>query len=292
MNKWILKYLDYLKYSRNYSENTVLGYKHELENFSLYLQEKHLDYKKITKEEIWEYLKYLDSEHLANSSLARHITALRSFYTFLVEEKEIPSNIFKTVHNPKQKRKLPNTLNDEEIRLLLEFKDLKTPRDYEVRLIFELLYATGMRVSELSNIQLKDIDMKEKSIRTLGKGQKERIVFFGEYALSALEDYLKVRPLLMKENTDYLFLNSKGEQLKRASIEQIVDKRVREVCLTHHASPHTLRHTFATHMLENGADIRTVQELLGHEKLSTTQIYTHLSNDYLRQEYLHKMKRK
>ena len=158
MNKWILKYLDYLKYSRNYSENTVLGYKHELENFSLYLQEKHLDYKKITKEEIWEYLKYLDSEHLANSSLARHITALRSFYTFLVEEKEIPSNIFKTVHNPKQKRKLPNTLNDEEIRILLEFKDLKTPRDYEVRLIFELLYATGMRVSELSNIQLKDID--------------------------------------------------------------------------------------------------------------------------------------
>ena len=107
-----------------------------------------------------------------------------------------------------------------------------------------------------------------------------------------MEDYLKVRSKLIKENTDYLFLNSKGSQLKRASIEQIVDKRVREVCLTHHASPHTLRHTFATHMLENGADIRTVQELLGHEKLSTTQIYTHLSNDYLRQEYLHKMQRK
>ena len=292
MNKWIFRYLDYLKYSRNYSENTILGYKHELETFSKYLQDRHLDFRKITKEEIWEYLKYLDSAHFANSSLSRHITALRSFYTYLVEEKEIASNIFKTIHNPKQKRKLPNTLNDEEIRLLLDFKDLKTPRDYEIRLIFELLYATGLRVSELSNIKLSDIDVKERSIKTLGKGKKERIVFFGDYALSALEDYLKVRSKLIKESTDYLFLNSKGSQLKRASIEQIVDKRVREVCLTHHASPHTLRHTFATHMLENGADIRTVQELLGHEKLSTTQIYTHLSNDYLRQEYLHKMQRK
>ena len=290
--KEVQSFLEYLKFERNYSENTLLGYKNELRKYYQYLEEKKIHPFKITKQEIWDYLKYLDQLKYTNTSVARHITALRSYYSYLKEQGYIVTNIFKTVHNPKTKRKLPDTLNYEEIATLLDFQNETTPRELLCRCMFELLYATGMRVSELVNIQLKDIDMKEKSIRTLGKGQKERIVFFGEYALSALEDYLKVRPLLMKENTDYLFLNSKGEQLKRASIEQIVDKRVREVCLTHHASPHTLRHTFATHMLENGADIRTVQELLGHEKLSTTQIYTHLSNDYLRQEYLHKMKRK
>ena len=226
-----------------------------------------------------------------NTSIARHITVLRSFYAYLVENGILDSNIFLRVKNPKIKRKLPNTLNLEELKKLLDFSEAKTPRELEERVIFELLYATGMRVSELSNIRLSDIDLKEKSIVTLGKGSKERIVYFGDYALIALKDYLEVRSEFHpKEN--FLLLNTKGERLKRASIEAIVSKRVQRIALHHHISPHTLRHTFATNMLETGSDIRTVQELLGHSSLSTTQIYTHLSSDYLKSQYYKNMLRK
>ena len=287
------KFLEYLQYERNYSQNTVLGYRNELEKFFSYVQEVHLSYLEITKEEIWTYLKYLDKLHYSAASISRHISALRSFYDYLKENERIKTNIFKTVHNPKVKRKLPDALNYEELRLLLDFKDVKTPREKMERCLFEILYATGLRVSEAVSIKLANIDQSEKTIRVMGKGSKERIVLFGDYALDALKEYLKVRDtFLKKKDSPYLFLNTLGGVLSRSSAEQIVQKRVEKIALQHHISPHTLRHTFATHMLLNGADIRTVQELLGHEKLNTTQIYTHLSNDYLRQEYLHKMKRR
>ena len=292
MQKEIDSYLAQLKSVRSYSDHTIKGYRCELEKYEEYLTEHHIDYKTIDKQQIWEYLKYLDQLSFASTSIARHITAIRSFYEYLVEEQVLEKNIFKLIQNPKLKRKLPNTLNNEELRKLLDFQDLKTPRDYEQRCIFELLYASGMRVSELANIKLQDIDQKERSIKVLGKGKKERIVYYGEYASIALKEYLEVRSELLKEPTDYLLLNTKGQQLKRASIEQMVSKRVEEIALPRHISPHTLRHTFATHFLENGADIRTVQEMLGHEQLSTTQIYTHLSKEHLRKEYLDKMPRK
>lgn len=289
----ITKYLDYLKYERNYSENTILGYANELNKFNEYLKEKKLNYLNLTKDDIWDYLKYLDELHYKNTSIARHVTTLRSYYTYLKEQNKIATNIFKAIRNPKVKRKLPNVLNYEEINALLDFKDAKKDKDLLERCLFELLYATGMRVSEAVNVKISDIDFKEKTIKVLGKGSKERIVLFGDYALEALEDYLKVRKnLLKKENNDYLFLNTLGRKMSRVTLEQIVDKRVKKISLAHHISPHTLRHTFATHMLTNGADIRTVQELLGHEELNTTQIYTHLSNEYLKTEYLHKMMRK
>ncbi len=291
--KDVQAFLEYLKYERNYSENTILGYQNELQKYYQYLEEKKIHPFKITKEEIWNYLEYLDNLKYTSASIARHITALRSYYSFLKEEGCIVTNIFKTVHNPKTKRKLPDTLNYEEIMTLLNFQNETTPRDFLCRCMFELLYATGMRVSELVNIKLNDIDMKEKTIRTLGKGSKERIVLFGDYAKEALKDYLAVRNIFVKEKeSDYLFLNTLGRKMSRSSAEQMVSARVKKVALQHHISPHTLRHTFATHLLLNGADIRTVQELLGHEKLNTTQIYTHLSNEYLRQEYLHKMRRR
>ena len=291
--KEVQSFLEYLKFERNYSENTLLGYENELRKYYQYLEEKKIHPFKITKQEIWDYLKYLDQLKYTNTSVARHITALRSYYSYLKEQGYIVTNIFKTVHNPKTKRKLPDTLNYEEIATLLDFHNETTPRDLLCRCMFELLYATGMRVSELVNIQLKDIDLKERTIRTLGKGSKERIVLFGDYAKEALEDYLDVRNGFLKgKKCDYLFLNTLGNQMSRSSAEQMVSARVKKVAMQHHVSPHTLRHTFATHLLLNGADIRTVQELLGHEKLNTTQIYTHLSNEYLRQEYFHKMKRK
>ncbi|MBR1748467.1 MAG: tyrosine recombinase [Bacilli bacterium] len=291
MKKYMNDYLRYLKVSCNQSENTLLAYENDLNKFDAYLQEKKISFQCITKDEILHYLKYLDQMDYKNTSIARHITVLRSFYAYLVENGILDSNIFLRVKNPRIKRKLPNTLNLEELKKLLDFSDAKTPRELEERVIFELLYATGMRVSELSNIRLSDIDLKEKSIVTLGKGSKERIVYFGDYALIALKDYLEVRSEFHPKET-FLLLNTKGERLKRASIEAIVSKRVQRIALHHHISPHTLRHTFATNMLETGSDIRTVQELLGHSSLSTTQIYTHLSSDYLKSQYYKNMLRK
>ncbi len=294
MEKDIKEYLENLKYIRNASENTILGYETELQKYQHYLEEKKIHYLKITKKEIWDYLKYLEEVgHYEARSIARHITAIRSFYTFLKNENKIENNIFKQIHNPKIKKTLPDFLNHEEILSLLTFEQGKNAWDYEVKLIFEMLYATGLRVSELSNILLKDISQKENSIRVMGKGSKERIVYFGDYAKTALNDFLKVRDELLKgKKNEYLFVNQKGGKLSRSSIEQIVEKRVQKIALQHHVSPHTLRHTFATHLLENGADIRTVQELLGHEKLGTTQIYTHITSEYLRQQYRKNLPRK
>lgn len=293
MSNKVEVYLQYLQKVRNYSENTIMGYLAELTKYDNYLKEKNISYLHIKKNEIWEYLKFLDEKKYSTSSISRHITAIRSFYTFLQESGVIETNIYKSIHNPKLKRTLPDVLNYEEIEALLSFSDLLTPWDYQIRLIFELLYATGLRVSELSDIKIKDIDKLNKTIRTTGKGDKTRIVFYGDYASLALEDFLNVRENLLKTKTfDYLLVNKRGLKLSRSSIEQIVAKRVKKIALEHHVSPHTLRHTFATHLLENGADIRTVQELLGHEKLGTTQIYTHITNDFLRKEYLNRMLRK
>ncbi len=287
----INKYLDYIKDVRNYSENTIIGYETELKKFENYLKKTNIDYKKITKEEIWQYLKYLDDQNYEKRSIAKHITAIRSFYDFLKSENKIEFNIFKTIRNPKIDKTLPNFLNYEELATLLDFNNAKTPWEIEERCIFEMLYATGLRVSELSNIKLKDVDVTNRSIKVMGKGSKERIVYFGKHAKKAYEDYMNVRDQLLKKDLEYVFVNKIGGKLSRSSIEQIFLKRAKKISLEHHISPHTLRHTFATHILENGADIRTVQELLGHEKLGTTQIYTHLTSDYLKEEYRKKLPR-
>ncbi len=287
-------YLNYIQKIRNFSENTFVSYKQDLESFAVYLEEKKINYKALKKQDIWDYLKYLEEiEHYSSSTIARHITALRSFYAYLTSEEKINTNLFQSIHNPKIQKKLPNALNYEEMDQLLDFKNAKTPWEIEEKLVFELLYATGLRVSELSDIELLHINQTEKTIKVMGKGRKERIVYFGECAQDALEDFLRVRHELLKQGeSKYLFVNSIGGKLSRKSIEQMVSKRVKKIALQHHVSPHTIRHTFATHLLENGADIKTVQELLGHEKLGTTQIYTHLTSEYLRSVYRNKLPRK
>lgn len=292
MKRMIEEYLEYLKNVRNYSSHTISSYESDLLSWSEYLDNKKINYLHVNKDEILGYLKYLDDNKYTNSSIARQIASFRGFYKYLEDNKYISTNPFLRIHNPKLKRKLPNTLNYEEIRKLLDDVELKTPRDYMEHAIFELLYASGIRVSELVNLEEKNIDFKEMTIRVLGKGNKERIVFFGEYARDALLNYLKYRSELNIKNNKYLFLNNKGGQLSRNSVYEILKNRVDKLSIGHPVSPHTLRHTFATDMLQNGASIRTVQELLGHEKLSTTQIYTHLTEDYLRKEYLDKMQRK
>ena len=291
MKKLIKEYLDYLKYIRGYQENTINSYLIELTKYASYLKEKKINYLIISKDEIYAYLKYLDDLGYKNSSVARHLSALRGFYDYLKREGQIDTNIYKLIKNPKLEKKLPNVLNDEEIDKIFAFPKDEKPKNILTRVLFEVIYATGIRISEFINIKESDIDFTEGSIRILGKGKKERIVYFGEYASLALKDCLVVREKIKKEDTDYLFLNVSGYRLKRRSAEQIVYDWINNVSINHHISPHTLRHTFATSLLTHGADIRTVQELLGHEKLGTTQIYTHLTSDYLKEEYFKKMKR-
>ena len=291
MEKLIKEYLDYLKYIRGYQENTINSYLIELTKYASYIKEKKINYLIISKDEIYAYLKYLDDLGYKNSSVARHLSALRGFYDYLKREGQIDTNIYKLIKNPKLEKKLPNVLNDEEIDKIFAFPKDEKPKNILTRVLFEVIYATGIRISEFINIKESDIDFTEGSIRVLGKGKKERIVYFGEYASLALKDYLVVREKIKKEDTDYLFLNVSGYRLKRRSAEQIVYDWINSVSINHHISPHTLRHTFATSLLTHGADIRTVQELLGHEKLGTTQIYTHLTSDYLKEEYFKKMKR-
>ena len=291
MEKLVKEYLDYLKYIRGYQENTINSYLIELTKYSSYLKEKKINYLTISKDEIYAYLKYLDDLGYKNSSVARHLSALRGFYDYLKREGLINTNIYKLIKNPKLEKKLPNVLNEEEIDKIFAFPKDEKPKNILTRVLFEVIYATGIRISEFINIKESDIDFTEGSIRVLGKGKKERIVYFGEYASLALKDYLVVREKIKKEDTDYLFLNVSGYRLKRRSAEQIVYDWINNVSINHHISPHTLRHTFATSLLTHGADIRTVQELLGHEKLGTTQIYTHLTSDYLKEEYFKKMKR-
>ncbi len=291
MEKLIKEYLDYLKYIRGYQENTINSYLIELTKYASYLKEKKLNYLTISKDEIYAYLKYLDSLGYKKVSVARHLSALRGFYDYLKREGLVNTNIYKLIKNPKLEKKLPNVLNDEEIDKIFAFPKDEKPKNALTRVLFEVIYATGIRISEFINIKESDIDFNDGSIRILGKGKKERIVYFGEYARDAIKDYLVVREKIKKEDTDYLFLNVSGYRLKRRSAEQIVYDWIDMVSINHHISPHTLRHTFATSLLTHGADIRTVQELLGHEKLGTTQIYTHLTSDYLKEEYFKKMKR-
>lgn len=294
MEKQINQYLDYLIYERNYSENTIMNYRQELQKYQNYLDEKKKNYQKITKEEIREYLKYLDELKYQNSSISKNVSAIRSFYNYLVLKKILKNNIWTSIKNPKVKRKIPNFLTTIELEKIFQKREFQT--SYEIRnsLILELLFATGLRVSELINIKLQNINDQERSIKTLGKGSKERIVYYGEYAEEILNLYFqKARKDLLKEKkSDYLFVGRNSLKLTRTRINEILEEEINKVGLKHHISPHVLRHTFATVLLNNGADIRSVQELLGHENLSTTQIYTHITSEQLRKSYRDNMPRK
>lgn len=294
MEKQINQYLDYLIYERNYSENTIINYRQELQKYQNYLDEKKKNYQKITKEEIREYLKYLDELKYKNSSISKNVSAIRSFYNYLVLKKILKNNIWTSIKNPKVKRKIPNFLTTIELEKIFQKKEFQT--SYEIRnsLILELLFATGLRVSELINIKLQNINDQERSIKTLGKGSKERIVYYGECAEEILNLYFqKARKDLLKgKKSDYLFVGRNSLKLTRTRINEILEEEINKVGLKHHISPHVLRHTFATVLLNNGADIRSVQELLGHENLSTTQIYTHITSEQLRKSYRDNMPRK
>lgn len=284
--KEVDNFLYFLKKELNYSDYTIKNYQLDLTDFFKYVDKSNIDFLSIENIHVRGYLKYLDTCNLKNTTISRRISALRTFYNYLLEKGFVKSNIFLNVKNPKLEKKLPNYLNYTEIEELLASIDTRTDEGLERRLLIEMFYSTGCRVGEMVNVKISDIDFNNKTIKVMGKGSKERIVYYGDYASKYLEDYLK-----NKDKKGYLFTNKRGEKLTIEEVEYIVRDIMKHISIKTHVTPHTLRHTFATHLLNNGADIRTVQELLGHANLSTTGIYTHVSSDRLKDVYFKTFKR-
>jgi len=246
------------------------------------------NFKEIDFEFIRTYLKYLYSLKYSNKTISRHLSSLRSFFKYLLKEKVIDNNPCILISSPKKEYRLPNFISEIDLEKIFNVSNIETPIGMRDDLIVRMFYATGMRLSELSNIKTSDIDFYNRRIKIVGKGNKERYVLYGNNCYVSLERYLNNgRIKLLKKDTDYLFLNNRGEKISSGGIEYIINKIVRCSGVTNnHITPHVFRHTFATHMLNEGSDLVTVKELLGHSNLSTTSIYTHVSNEHLRRVYL------
>ncbi len=282
MDKVLEKYYEYLKYELNYSDNTISDYKLHILKYKEYLDNNHPNYLSIKKDDVIDMLKYLDNLKLTTRTISNILSALRNFYNYLLDEKYIKTNIFKVVSNPKLDKKLPNFLSIEDFRKIIDSISTDTPLDIRNRLIIEMLYATGVRVSELVNMKISDIDFNNKRIIVQGKGNKERIVYYGDYAEEVLKEYLDTH---IRKDNEYVFLNSKGNKITEGGIRYIIGNIMDKLSVKVHVTPHVLRHTFATDMLNNGCDIKVVQELLGHSSLKATEIYTHVTNERLKEVY-------
>ena len=280
------EFLKYIDVERNYSDNTIINYKKDLEEYETYLKENNKNIKDTDYKFIRSYLTYMFDKKYEKKTVSRHISTLRSYYKYLYEEKKIKKNPMELISNPKLDKKLPNFLYYDELEILLNIPDKSTTLGLRDALILELLYSTGIRVSELINIKMKDINRSNKKILIMGKGSKERYVLYGDVLSNLLDIYIDESRSKLNKNSEYLILNKNGNGITDRGIRLIISKILKQGSLDFHVSPHTLRHTFATHMLENGADLKSVQELLGHENLSTTQVYTHVTNERLRNVYL------
>jgi len=273
------KFTQYLKTQRRFSEHTLRAYSTDLEKFITFLEDKYplVGIRDITDVHIRSFLHELFQRKLDNITVSRHLSALKSFFKYLLAEKAVLKNYAEAVPNPKFNTKLPKYLKEEEMAMFLELPDTSDVLGKRDKAVLELLYATGLRVSELVSLNVSQIDLNSKAIIVFGKGKKERMVLFGKYAAEALEDYLKERGSLANDGEEALFVNFRGGRLTARSVRRIVNKYIDESDIRLKISPHALRHSFATHMLNNGADLRDIQELLGHASLSTTQRYTHVS---------------
>lgn len=280
--KYIEEFIDYLRFEKKYSENTISSYKRDLNKINSYLKK---DFIKLTKADIQKYIQNL-SKNESSNTISRTISSLKSFYKFLEINKYTNTNPLTTIISPKTARKLPKVLSEEEVNKLLDI-NLNNDFDYRNKAMLELMYSSGLRVSELINLTVNDVDLKNSLVRIFGKGSKERIVPLNDYATEALNNYILYhRPKLFKQKeSNYLFLNNHGNQMTRQGFFKTLKKIAKEKGIKSELSPHTLRHSFATHLLKYGADLRSIQELLGHSDISTTQIYTHITNEMLEKNY-------
>ena len=282
-------YKNYLVFERRMAKNSTNSYIRDLEGYRLFLEEKKIfNTEDIKKEHIEDYLKYLIDNNYTTTSLARKLTAIKNFHKYLFSTNKLSTDVALTIDRPKLRKSLPNVLTVEEVDKLLDIKTV-TPFDYRNKAMLELLYGTGLRISEMLDLKLTDVDFENCIIRCYGKGSKERIVPIGEYIIDSLNNYLENgRNKLIKKNkvSDYLFLNNLGGRISRFSFFKILKKLLRDKDIKKDVSPHSLRHSFATHMLENGADLRSIQELLGHSDIATTRIYTHITNKKVQNDYI------
>ena len=287
--KLVDEFLRQLEVVRKASKNTVRAYARDLSDFAQFIESEGIsDFRQISRSLLRQYLNWLFAKGYERRSIARKLSSVRSFFNFLARAGYIPINPAIDLRQPKLMQKLPSTLEVAEVELLLSAPKAATVRGLRDRAILEVLYSTGLRVSELANMRISDIDFSEKLVKVRGKGGKERIALLNDEAASWLERYLQEsRPKLTrkgKQVTDVVFVSQKGTPLTVRQIHRIVDGYARKV-LGRSVSPHVLRHSFATHLLEGGADLRVIQELLGHSSLAATQIYTRLSKTHLRKIY-------
>ena len=282
--KYLSEYLEYLKYQKNYSDETIHSYSIDIEEFLDYINSECINICEVGYDVVKAWLIHLDEKKNKSTTVSRKISSLRGFYKYLINNKVMNSNPFSLVSLPKKERHLPRFFYYNELEEMFQVPKLNTALGQRDRLLLEMLYATGVRVSELVNIKVSDINGEE--IKVLGKGNKERIVEFGDYAESILELYLNegYKSLNVKKS-EYLFLNNRGGKLTTRGLRYILDNIINKTTIDKKISPHMLRHTFATHLLNEGCDLLTVQELLGHESLTATSIYTHITNDRLKEVY-------
>ena len=275
-------YLEYLKYERRVSDNTVESYG---ENLKMLKQALNKNILNLTTTEIRAYIQNLEA---TPKTKAHYLSVFNSFYNYMIFNEKLSANPCSGIRSPKLEKKLPNYLTGEEIDKLLDIKLIK-PIDYRNKAMLEVLFATGTRISELINLKLNQIDFDECIIRVLGKGKKDRIIPIGNTALEYLALYInEYRPFILKTRvSEYVFVNKNGTKMSRQGFFKILKKLVASSGIEKEVSPHTLRHSFATYLLNNGADLRVIQELLGHENLVTTEIYSHLSNKKIEEDYSH-----
>uniref|UniRef100_A0A7C6A9C0 Tyrosine recombinase XerC n=1 Tax=candidate division WOR-3 bacterium TaxID=2052148 RepID=A0A7C6A9C0_UNCW3 len=286
------RFSNYLMIERSLTKSSVTSYVTDVKQFfSTYNKSKATNLAEIKTEDIRQYIAILNSLQLASSSVARKVSSLKMFFRFLVSENLIHSDPCEEVALPKVKKKLPTVLTVNEINQIIDSTQptntTRTFKDLRAWAMLETLYATGVRISELLSLRLNDISLAEGFVRVLGKGGKERIIPLGKLAIKAIKEYLQsARSKMLKgRSSEYLFLNNRGQKLSRMGFWKILQESLKKVRITKHVTPHTFRHSFATHLLEGGANLRAVQEMLGHSNIATTQIYTHLDRSYLKEVY-------
>ena len=281
-------YIVYLTVEKGSSRNTIEAYSNDVRKLAQYLSDADIKrWSQVDSYHIRGYLAFMQQEDVTNTTRARNVAAMKSFFRFLYIEKYTDSNLAELLDGPRKEKVLPKYLTIEEVERLMAAPDVTTPNGCRDKAMLELLYASGLRVTELITLRLSDISFEMAYVRCFGKGAKERVIPLGKYALQALERYIDVcRPNVMNNwQTDILFLNKSGNGLTRQGFWKIIKKYGQEAGITADLTPHVLRHSFATHLLSNGADLRAIQEMLGHADIATTQIYTHLLGEQMLEVY-------
>lgn len=283
---FLQSFLEFLSVEKGLSDNTILSYSRDLKKFFRFLQRMKISFLDPGEEVLGKFIQHLSRSGLSSRSTARIISSLRSFYKFLVLDGVVKRNPALSLHSPKSMLSLPKYLRLKEVERLLSQPDEKHKMGLRDKAMLELLYATGLRVSELVLLKTKDLNLEDGFLICRGKGGKERIVPLGSSAVNALQKYSEnARPMLLREPTDYLFLNYRGDAFTRQGFWKLLKNYAQKAGIASKISPHVLRHSFATHLLERGADLRSVQLMLGHSQITSTQIYTHVSRERLRRVY-------